>query len=218
MRTPISNPDAKRSPRRSPRARAVATTVVRAALGLTTAASMAVATAAPVIYEIDPSHTYPSFEADHLGGLSVWRGKFNRTSGTVTYDRAAPAGTVDITVDTASVDYGQDKMNEVARGEELFNVEKFPQATFRGKLDGFYANGIPTQVVGEFTMRGVTQPLTLTIDKFKCVPHPMLRREVCGADATGSFQRDAYGMDAGKAFGFDMTVNLRIQVEAVAKP
>ena len=44
-------------------------------------------------YNIDPTHTYPSFEADHMG-LSVWRGKFDKTSGTVTMDRAAKTGTL----------------------------------------------------------------------------------------------------------------------------
>ena len=78
-------------------------------LGLTSAAN-----AAPVTYEIDPAHTYPSFEADHMGGLSVWRGKFDKTSGKILLDKAAKSGTVEVTVDTASVDYGLDKMNEKA--------------------------------------------------------------------------------------------------------
>ena len=68
-------------------------------------------------YEIDPAHTYPSFEADHMGGLSVWRGKFDKTSGKILLDKAAKSGTVEVTVDTASVDYGLDKMNEKAKGE-----------------------------------------------------------------------------------------------------
>ena len=55
--------------------------------------------AAPTTYQIEPTHTYPSFEADHMGGLSVWRGKFNKTSGSVTFDKAGQQGTVDITVD-----------------------------------------------------------------------------------------------------------------------
>ena len=42
----------------------------------------AAAFAAPVTYNVDPEHTYPSFEADHFGGMSVWRGKFNQNNGT----------------------------------------------------------------------------------------------------------------------------------------
>ena len=51
-------------------------------------------------YQLDPNHTYPSFEADHFGGVSMWRGKFKKSSGTVTLDRAAKTGTVDVTIDT----------------------------------------------------------------------------------------------------------------------
>lgn len=174
-----------------------------------------VANAAPVAYEIDPAHTYPSFEADHMGGLSVWRGKFDKTSGKIVLDKAARSGTVEVTIDTASVDYGLDKMNEKAKSEELFDVAKYPAASYKGKLAGF-RNGAPTEVVGEFTLRGVTKPLTLKIASFKCMPHPMKKdKEVCGADALATFNRADFGMDAGKKYGFKMEVNLRIQVEAV---
>ena len=74
------------------------------------------ATAAPATYAIDPDHTYPSFEADHFGGLSTWRGKFNKTTGTITLDKAAGKGSVDISVDMASADFGHDKLNKVAQG------------------------------------------------------------------------------------------------------
>ncbi|HET6555245.1 MAG TPA: YceI family protein [Dyella sp.] len=170
--------------------------------------------AANATYTIDPAHTYPSFEADHLGGLSTWRGKFNSTSGKVTLDKAAGTGSVDITVDASSVDFGLDKMNEAARSNELFDVAKYPTATYKGKLGGF-VNDAPTKVTGELTLHGVTRPLDLAIRSFKCMPHPMLKRELCGADASATFQRDAFGMEAGKAYGFSMDVALRIQVEAL---
>ncbi|MBW8811428.1 MAG: polyisoprenoid-binding protein, partial [Lysobacter sp.] len=145
--------------------------------------------AAPVTYKIDPSHTYPSFEADHMGGLSTWRGKFNKSQGTVTLDKKAGAGTVEVTVDTTSIDFGLDAMNEHANKAELFDTAKFPTATYKGKLAGF-KDGAPSKVEGELTLHGVTKPLELKINKFKCMPHPMLKREVCGADASATFQRD----------------------------
>jgi polyisoprenoid-binding protein YceI len=84
------------------------------------------AVAAPVTYTLDPNHTYPSFEADHMGGLSVWRGKFTDTSGTVVYDKAAKSGTIDVTVQTNSIDFGNAKLNEHASGPEIFDAAKFP--------------------------------------------------------------------------------------------
>lgn len=174
-----------------------------------------VALAAPVTYQIDPAHTYPSFEADHLGGLSVWRGKFNKTEGTITWDKYAKQGTVNVTVDIHSVNFGMDLMNTKAKSDELFDAAKYPTATYVGKLDGFQ-NGKPTQVTGDLTLHGITHPVKLDILSFKCMPHMMLKREVCGADALATFKRDDFGMDAGKLFGFKMDVTLRIQVEAIA--
>jgi len=165
-------------------------------------------------YTIDPSHTYPSFEADHLGGLSNWRGKFNKSSGKVVYDKAAKTGSVDITIDTASIDFGHDKMNEHAKGADMFDVVKYPTAVYKGKLTQF--NGeTPGAVEGQLTLHGITKPVNLTINQFKCMQHPMLKREFCGADATGTFMRDEFGIDYGKQYGFNQRVTLRIQVEAL---
>ena len=175
----------------------------------------AAAHAAPVTYKIDPDHTYPSFEADHMG-ISVWRGKFNKTSGQVVLDKAAQKGTVDVTVDIDSVDFGLDIMNAEAKKPTLFDVARFPTATYKGRLEGF-TNGAPTQLVGDLTLHGVTKPVTLKVNSFKCIPHPMLKRELCGADVVGTFNRDDFGMDAGKPYGFRMDVTLRIQVEGVAQ-
>ena len=172
--------------------------------------------AAPVTYEIDPGHTYPSFAADHMGGLSVWRGKLDKTSGTVVLDQEKGTGTVDITVDTSSIDFGHEKLNEHARGPDLFDVTKYPTATYKGKLVKF-KNGAPTEVEGEFTLHGVTKPLTLTINQFLCKPNPLTKKEVCGADAKATFNRKDFGMAFGEAYGFKMDVKLAIQVEAVRK-
>jgi len=183
-------------------------------VGVGLAAAWSAAWAAPVTYRIDPDHTYPSFEADHMG-LSIWRGKFNQSSGSVVLDKAAGEGSLEVRIDTGSIDFGNERMNEVARGSELFDTARFPQAIYMGKLDGF-GGGVPTRVVGELTLRGVTRPVPLVIHAFRCAPHPFLRvREVCGADASGSFRRDEFGIDAGKLFGFNMNVTLRIQVEAI---
>jgi len=179
---------------------------------LTFAATTALAT--PVTYQIDPGHTYPSFEADHMGGLSVWRGKFTKSAGTIVLDQSKSTGTVEVTVDTSSIDFGHEKLNEHAKSPDLFDVAKYPTATYKGTLANF-KNGAPTEVQGEFTFHGVTKPLTLTINQFLCKPNPMTKKEVCGADASGSFDRADYGVNFGDKFGFKMQVKLAIQVEAI---
>ena len=175
----------------------------------------AAAQAAPVTYSIDPTHTYPSFEADHMG-ISTWRGKFDRTSGTVTMDREAGTGSVTIVVDMKSADFGLDALNKTAQGKELFETAKYPKATFKGTLESF-VDGAPTKAVGTLEMHGHTNPVTLDIKKFKCIQHPMFKREDCGADIYTTNDREQFGMDAGKPYGFSMAVDLRIQVEALAQ-
>ncbi len=174
------------------------------------------ALAAPSSYKIDPSHTYPSFEADHMGGLSVWRGKFKKTEGTVEIDTAAHSGSVDITIDTTSIDFGLDKMNDHAKTADMFDVAKYPTATYKGKFSKF-KGAVPTEVSGELTLHGVTRPLKLTLRRFGCRPPmlPMMPAEKCGADAVTHFSRADFGIDFGKQMNFDMDVKLSIQIEAV---
>ncbi|HEY3700103.1 MAG TPA: YceI family protein [Spongiibacteraceae bacterium] len=185
--------------------------LLASALALTTIGAV---NAAPVTYNLDPNHTYPSFEADHMGGLSIWRGKFTKSEGKVVIDRAAKSGTVDVTVQTDSVDFGHQKMNAHAKGDEIFDVAKYPTATYKGKFTAFNGD-VPTEVEGEFTLHGVTKPLTLKINQFLCKPHPMLKKEVCGADASATFKRSDFGVNYGEAYGFNMDVKLLIQVEGV---
>jgi polyisoprenoid-binding protein YceI len=168
--------------------------------------------AAPVTYILDPAHTYPSFEADHMGGLSVWRGKFTATSGKVVYDKAAKAGSLEVTVDMSSVDFGMPKLNEHAKSAELFDVTKFPTAAFSGKFTKFNGES-PAEAQGTLTMHGVTKPLTLTINSFLCKPNPMSKKEVCGADASATFNRSDFGVNFGDKYGFKQEVKLQIQVE-----
>ena len=169
-------------------------------------------TALAQTYQIEPGHTYPSFEADHLG-ISFWRGKFLKTAGKVVLDRAAKTGSVEITIDASSIDFGHTKMNEHARGKDMFNVEKFPTVTYKSTALKFDGDKL-TAVEGDMTLLGVTKPMKLTISHFKCIMHPMLKREVCGADAHASFDRSDYGLNYGIP-RFAPEVKLAIQVEAV---
>jgi polyisoprenoid-binding protein YceI len=164
-------------------------------------------------YTLDPTHTYPSFEADHFG-VSKWRGKMDHSSGTVTLNRAAHSGTVNVTIDLRSIDFGLEALNSWAVGPEFFNAAQYPQATYVGRFTQFKGD-VPTHVDGQLTLHGVTRPMSLTINSFACKPHPLLKREWCGADALGTFQRDQFGLNAGKDYGFNMGVTLRIQVEGV---
>jgi polyisoprenoid-binding protein YceI len=188
-----------------------------AVLGFAVGALSVAAYAEPMTYTIDSAHTYPSFEVDHSGGVSVWRGKFNSTSGTITMDKEAMTGSVNITIDTSSIDFGHDGLNTHVTGTDagMLNAGEFPTATYTGTLTG-WENGAPTMVDGELTLHGVTLPVDLDIASFRCGAGRG-GGETCGADAMGSFDRSDFGVDFASGFGFQMYVNLRIQVEASAQ-
>jgi polyisoprenoid-binding protein YceI len=165
------------------------------------------------VYNVDPSHTYPSFEADHMG-LSIWRGKFTKSGGNIVLDRSAKSGgSIEITIDASTVDFGHAKMNDKARGDEMFNVAKYPAITYKSttlKYEGEKLVGVD----GEMTLLGVTKPLALNVTHFKCLIHPLHKREVCGADAHGRFDRSDFGMNIGLP-RFSPEIKLAIQVEGV---
>jgi polyisoprenoid-binding protein YceI len=175
------------------------------------------ASAAPVTYILDPAHTYPSFAADHKGGLSVWRGKFDTTSGKVVYDKAAKSGSIDVTVDMNSIDFGMPKLNEHAKSGDIFDTAKYPTATYSGKFTKFNGDA-PTEAQGTLTMHGVTKPVTLMINSFLCKTDPMSKKDVCGADASATFNRAEFGVSFGEKMGFKQDVTLQIQVEGSPAP
>jgi polyisoprenoid-binding protein YceI len=143
-------------------------------------------------YTIDPRHTFPHYEIDHHG-FSLQRGRFERTRGKITLDRSARTGTVEVVVDTASVTSGVSKLDEHLMNEDFFNVQKYPQMTFRASKIVF-SGEVPAAIPGEFTLLGVTKPVTFTVTRFNCGVSPVSKKEVCGADATAMIKRTEFGM------------------------
>ena len=183
------------------------------ALAIVAMAASGTALAAPVHYTIDPNHTYPSFEAPHIQGISIWRGKITKSAGTVVLDREAKTGTVDITMQANSFDFGMAKLDEHVESDEMFDAKKYPTMTYKGTIK--FNGDAPAEVDGDLTMHGVTKPVVLKINSFKCIMHPMLKKEVCGADASAEINRADFGIDYGVQFTGSPMVKLAIQVEAL---
>lgn len=167
--------------------------------------------AEPQRYEIDSRHTFPGFEIRHLQ-FSTQRGRFNRTSGTVTLDAAARRGSVDITIAADSLDTGLEALETELKKPEWFAVKRHPEIRYRSDRVVFEGDK-PVAVEGQITLRGITRPLRLDIGYFECGIHPVNLRRACGADATGTLRRSDFGM---KAFlpALPDEVKLLIQVEA----
>lgn len=182
-------------------------------VALTFAASLSsVAFAAPETYVIDTNHTKPRFEYSHFG-YSTQLSRFDTTSGTITIDRAAKTGSVDVTIDAKSVDTGYALFNGHIQGEDFFNTEKFPTITFKSDKMKFDGDKL-TSVEGNLTIKGVTKPVTLTVTSFMCMPHPMAKKDACGANATVVVKRSDFNMAKYVPYVGD-DVTLTIPVESI---
>ena len=181
----------------------------------TLAALVAFATtaqAAPETFVIDNSHTYPHFSYNHLG-FSNQTHKFDKTSGKVVLDRAAKAGSAIVTIDATSVNTGYALFNEHLRAADFFDTAKYPTITFKSDKMAFRGDQ-PVSLVGDLTIKGVTKQVTLDITHFKCQPHPMLKVEACGANATTQIKRSDFNMGKNAPYVSD-EVTLALAIEAV---
>ena len=157
------------------------------------------AVASPQTYTFDPHHTFCHFSVSHIGYSTLW-GRFDKTSGKITIDRAAKSGALDIVVQTASVSTGDsDRGNrtrsrdEHLRSADFLNAAEFPTMTYNANAFRFSGDNL-VAVDGRLTLLGVTKPLTLAVDAWKCGPHPVTKQEMCGGNASGQIKRSDYGM------------------------
>jgi polyisoprenoid-binding protein YceI len=172
-----------------------------------------VAQAENATYAFDPAHTYVTFEIGHFG-TSTNRGRFDKKEGTAQLDKAAKTGKVEVTIDSTSVNTGFDAFNKHLQSADLFDAAKYPTIKFVGDKFTFSGDKV-TQIAGNLTLLGKTQPVTLKANQFNCYQSPMLKREVCGGDFETTIDRTAFGMAYGIDWGFPKDVKLVIQVEAV---
>jgi polyisoprenoid-binding protein YceI len=175
-----------------------------------TAGLAAPALAAPATYVIDPTHTYVRFSYDHLG-LSTQLSRFDQTSGTVVYDKAARTAAVNVTVDTKSVDSGYPTFNEHLQSADFLDTAQFPTATFKSTKVVFQGDK-PVSIDGELTLKGVTRPVSLTVTRFVNKEHPMKKKDAIGADASTVIKRSDF--NAGKYapnVGDEVTISIAIE-------
>ncbi len=171
------------------------------------------AAAEPTVYVLDPTHSFVNFEIRHFGTSTI-RGRFGPLNGSVMIDRAAGRGSVDLTIDTASVSTGLRVFDSRLREADLLASTEHPQASF--VADNFrFDGGQLIEVRGRFTLRGVSQPLSLRALRFACEPRALLsQREVCGGDFEAAIERSAFGASFGTPFVADR-VRIVIQVEGI---
>ena len=157
------------------------------------------ALAAPESYTLDPLHTFPHFSVDHLGVSTMW-GRFGKTTGKFTIDHAAKKASIELSVETASIDTGDNERgsrprarDEHLRTADFFNAQEFPHMTFKSTNVKF-AGDNPSEIEGQLTLLGVTKPLALKVDRWICKDNPNNKKPMCGGNASGAFKRSDFGM------------------------
>jgi polyisoprenoid-binding protein YceI len=174
--------------------------------------ALAGASAQAATYNIDPTHTFVTFEVTHFG-TSTNRGRFDKKEGVVQFDRAAKTGSVNLTIQADSINTGTEAFNAHLKKPDFFDAAKHPTMTFSADKFSFSGDKV-SEVTGSLTLLGKTLPVVLKATSFNCYDHPMLKREVCGGDFETTIMRSDWGMKWGIDFGIPDKVKLLIQVEA----
>lgn len=170
--------------------------------------------AAPQTFVADSTHTFARFSYSHFG-YSTQLSRFNKNSGQVVFDKTAKTGSVDITIDTQSVDTGYDTFNAHIQGEDFLDTAKYPSAHFKSKQVIFEGDK-PAKIEGELTLKGITKPVTLTVTSFQAMPHPMMKKDAIGANAYTVIKRSEF--NAGKYVPYvGDDVRIDVSLEAVAQ-
>ncbi|MBI4808277.1 MAG: polyisoprenoid-binding protein [Nitrosomonadales bacterium] len=168
--------------------------------------------AAPETYVLDPSHTLPRFEYSHFG-YSIQLSRFDKTSGTITLDRAKKTGSVDVTIDAKSVNTGSTLFNGHIQEADFFDTEMYPTITYKSTKLKFEGDKV-VAVEGNLTIKDISKPVTLTVVSFLCMPHPMMKKDACGATATAKVKRSDFNMGKHAPYVGD-EVMLTIPVESI---
>ena len=168
--------------------------------------------AAPETFVIDGTHTLPRFSYSHFG-YSTQLSRFDKTTGKIVLDRQAKTGSVEVIVDTTSVNTGSALFNEHIQGADFLDTTQYPTMTFSSNKLHFEGDNL-VSIDGTLTLKGISKPVTLTVTSFQCMPHPMLKKEACGANATTVVKRTDFNMGKyAPNVGDEVTVT--IPVEAV---
>jgi len=171
----------------------------------------AVARADPERYAIDPQHTFPVFEISHYG-FSLQRGRFNSVHGSIVLDAAARRGSIEISIDSASLDMGLADWDEKMKSADFFDAARHPSITFSSNALIFEGERL-VRADGILSLLGMDKPVSLAIERFQCGMNRFSGKPMCGADATALIRRSDFGMTR-LLPGIGDEVKILISVEA----
>jgi polyisoprenoid-binding protein YceI len=180
-------------------------------LALLIGSTLSFSATAATSYTVDPRHTFPSFEINHMG-FSIQRGRFNQTNGKVLLDPESATGSIQIAIETASISTGLAELEEHLRGKDFLDAKRYPQITFFSNKLSFNKDQL-TSADGILTLHGISKPVHLAVDHFYCGMNMITMKNTCGANATTTIKRSDFGVDK-YAPKLANEVNIAIQIEA----
>lgn len=169
-------------------------------------------------YTLDSDHATLLWKINHLG-FSTYIGRFNDFDASLDFDpENIEASNLEVIINTASLDINNAEFAEELRGDKWFNVEQFPQATF--KTTAFVESIDEDTFVfqGDLTLLGVTAPVNLEINFHGGGRNFLTRSYTLGFSASSSFLRSAYGLDRFTSFGVGDDIEIEVHVEFMAAP
>ncbi len=171
--------------------------------------------AAPETFEIDPVHSFVIFKVRHMNVGNAY-GEFNNFKGTVVQDKEAPEkSSLQMEVDVKSLDTKNEKRDQHVLGPDFLNANQFPTMTFKSESAKKLSEN-QFELTGQFTLHGVTKPLTLKVEKIGEATDPKGVTRV-GGESTFTIKRSEFGISKMMdMLGDDITVT--VALEAIKKP
>jgi len=164
-------------------------------------------------YSFDKAHTQILFFVNHLG-FSMSQGEFHGYDGSFVIDRGNPSkSSIDVTIETASIDMDDEKWDAHMKNEDFFNVEKFPTMRFKSTAVELVGEGT-AKISGDLTILDVTKPVVLDVTHNKSGVHPFSGKFVAGFSGTTIVKRSDFGMTYGVP-GVADEVHVRLEVEGI---
>jgi polyisoprenoid-binding protein YceI len=164
-------------------------------------------------WDLDPVHSHVGFVARHLM-VSKVRGKFNKFDVQVVTAPEPTDSTVNVIIDTASVDTGNQMRDDDIRSERFLDTDNHPQMTFRSS--SVTAHGDKWKVAGDLAIRGVTKPATLDVEVNGFGPDPYGGTRA-GFTATTEINRNDFGVSFNAPIPGGVMVSEKIGIEIEAE-
>jgi polyisoprenoid-binding protein YceI len=166
-------------------------------------------------WEFDSAHTQIEFSAKHMMITTV-KGRFDKFSGNFDLEEENPAASrVDVTIEAASIDTGQERRDNHLRSPDFLDVEKFPTITFKSTQVELLADH-RAKVTGDLTIRGVTRPAELDVTREGELKDMQGQRRQAYS-ATATISRKEWGLEWNVALesgGWLVSDAVKIAIEA----